>query len=144
MKTQNNTFLKGIIDGIPICLGYISVSFAFGIFSVECGLSILEALFISLTNVTSAGQLAAVPIIIGGGSLIELASTQLIINLRYALMSVSLSQRLDKTVTLRDRFIIAFFNTRRIYYLLIRKHLVSLYGYVRNVKKRCEKTHCEK
>ena len=115
MKTQNNTFLKGIIDGIPICLGYISVSFAFGIFSVECGLSILEALFISLTNVTSAGQLAAVPIIIGGGSLIELASTQLIINLRYALMSVSLSQHLNTDVRMVDRFIISFVNTDEVF-----------------------------
>ena len=115
MKTQNNTFLKGIIDGIPICLGYISVSFAFGIFSVECGLSILEALFISLTNVTSAGQLAAVPIIIGGGSLIELAATQLIINLRYALMSVSLSQHLNPDVRMIDRFIISFVNTDEVF-----------------------------
>ena len=92
MQIQKNTFLKGIIDGIPICLGYLSVSFAFGIFSVESGLSILEAVLISMTNVTSAGQLAAVPIITGGGAFLELAATQLVINLRYALMSVSLSQ----------------------------------------------------
>jgi predicted branched-subunit amino acid permease len=93
MKEQNS-FLKGIKDGIPICLGYLSVSFAFGIFSIQNGLSILEAVLISMTCVTSAGQLAGVPIIATGGSLIELAVTQLIINLRYSLMSVSLSQKL--------------------------------------------------
>jgi len=115
MQLQKNTFLKGLYDGIPICLGYLSVSFAFGIFSVESGLSILEALLISMTNVTSAGQLAAVPIISGGGAFLELAATQFIINLRYALMSVSLSQRLHSNVRLIDRFIISFVNTDEVF-----------------------------
>lgn len=109
------TFRKGIIDGLPIAIGYLSVSFAFGIFAVSSGLRVVEALLISVTNVTSAGQLAAVPIITGGGMLIELAVSQLIINLRYALMSISLSQRLDKTVRLADRFLIAFVNTDEVF-----------------------------
>ena len=68
-----------------------------------------------MTNVTSAGQLAAVPIIAGGGSLYELAVSQLIINLRYALMSVSLSQKLGTSVRMSDRFLIAFMNTDEIF-----------------------------
>lgn len=115
MKIEKNTFLKGIADGIPICLGYLSVSFAFGIFSVDSGLTILEALLISMTNVTSAGQLAAVPIIIGGGSIAELCATQFVINLRYALMSVSLSQKLHKSIRMADRFVIAFVNTDEVF-----------------------------
>ncbi len=107
--------MQGIRDGIPICLGYLSVSFAFGIFAVESGLSIWEALLISMTCVTSAGQLAGVPIIGAGGSLIELAATQLIINLRYSLMSVSLSQKLGKSVKMADRFLISFVNTDEVF-----------------------------
>lgn len=109
------TFKKGLIDGLPVGIGYLSVAFAFGIFAVASGLSISDALLISMTNVTSAGQLAAVPIIAGGGMLTELAMSQLVINLRYALMSVSLSQKLDKTVRLFDRFIIAFVNTDEVF-----------------------------
>lgn len=112
---KENSFLKGITDGIPICLGYLSVAFAFGIFTVSNGLTSIEAVLISMTNVTSAGQLAAVPIMISGGTLIELALSQLIINLRYALMSVSLSQKFDKSVRLIDRFIIAFINTDEVF-----------------------------
>ncbi len=112
---ENNSFTKGIKDGIPICLGYLSVAFAFGIFSLDSGLSIWQALMISMTNVTSAGQLAAVPIIIAGGSLWELALSQLVINLRYALMSVSLSQKLGGSVRGIDRFIIAFVNTDEVF-----------------------------
>ena len=113
MKLQS--FRKGIIDGIPICLGYLSVSFAFGIFAVESGLSILESLLLSMCCVTSAGQLAAVPIIGGLGSLVELAISQLVINMRYALMSVSLSQKMDEQITLADRFAIAFINTDEVF-----------------------------
>lgn len=112
---ERNSFRRGIIDGFPICVGYLSVAFAFGIFATGNGLSIIEALMISMTNVTSAGQLAAVPIIATGGSLIELATTQLIINLRYALMSVSLSQRLGKNVRMIDRFLISFVNTDEVF-----------------------------
>ncbi|MBE6719163.1 MAG: AzlC family ABC transporter permease [Ruminococcaceae bacterium] len=114
-RIKENTFLKGIVDGLPICLGYISVAFAFGIFSVSNGLTAAEAVLISMTNVTSAGQLAAVPIMTLGGTLFEMALSQLVINLRYALMSVSLSQKLDSSVHLADRFLIAFVNTDEVF-----------------------------
>lgn len=113
--TENNSLRLGLRDGIPICLGYFSVSFAFGIFTVSSGLSIWEAVLISLTNVTSAGQLAAVPIFAGGGTLIELAVTLFVINLRYALMSVSLSQKLGPSVRFLDRFWVAFMNTDEVF-----------------------------
>ncbi len=108
-------FKRGIRDGLPICFGYLSVSFAFGIFAVASGLGALEALLLSMTNVTSAGQFAAVPIIAAGGSLLELALIQLVINARYALMSLSLSQKLGKDIRLRDRFLIAFVNTDEVF-----------------------------
>ncbi|MBE7062269.1 MAG: AzlC family ABC transporter permease [Ruminococcaceae bacterium] len=108
-------FSRGIRDGLPICFGYLSVSFAFGIFAVASGLGTLEALLLSMANVTSAGQFAAVPIIAAGGSLLELALIQLVINARYALMSLSLSQKLGNDVRTRDRFLIAFVNTDEVF-----------------------------
>lgn len=112
---ENNNFKMGVRDGLPIGLGYLSVSFAFGIFAVASGLSIWETLLISMLNLTSAGQLAGVPIIAAGGSFFELGLTQLVINLRYSLMSVSLSQRLGESVRSRDRFLIAFANTDEVF-----------------------------
>lgn len=120
--SENNNFRMGLRDGIPIFLGYFAVSFAFGIFSVSFGLSVPEAVLISMTNLTSAGQLAAVPIICGGGSFIELAASQLVINLRYSLMSVSLSQRLGKHTSRADRFWIAFGVTDEIFAVAMSKH----------------------
>lgn len=112
---ENNKFTKGVTDGLPICFGYLAVSFAFGISAVQGGLSWLEALLISAFNLTSAGQLAGVGVIISSGSLIEMAVTQLVINSRYSLMSVSLSQKLSDKVSLLDRFLIAFGNTDEIF-----------------------------
>ncbi len=130
MNIKKNTFKEGIIDGLPICIGYLSVAFAFGIFSVENGLSVFEAILISMTNVTSAGQLAAVPIITGGGTLIELCATQFIINLRYALMSISLSQKLDKKVNTLDRLIVSFVNTDEVFAVASAKGFSLKKGYL--------------
>lgn len=105
---ENNSFIKGLKNGLPICIGYFAVSFAFGITAVQYGLTWVEALLISMTNLTSAGQLAGTPIIAGGGTLIEMAVSQLIINSRYALMSVSVSQKLGESIKLRHRFLISF------------------------------------
>ena len=58
------SFRMGLMHGVPIAIGYLSVSFAFGIFATESGLGILETLLISMLNATSAGQLATVPIIV--------------------------------------------------------------------------------
>ena len=112
---KKSEFMRGLYSGIPICLGYVSVSFAFGIFAVESGLTLWQALLLSATGVTSAGQLAAVPIIVGCGGLLELAVSQLVINLRYSLMSISLSQKFDRFVGLFDRFAIAFVNTDEVF-----------------------------
>lgn len=113
MKKQE--FRQGLRDGIPIALGYFSVSFSFGILALGGGLSIFQAALTSLTNVTSAGQFAGLQIIIAGGTLAEMVLTQLIINLRYALMSLSMSQKLDDKVTLWQRLVIAFANTDEIF-----------------------------
>ena len=112
---NQSPYRRGLLDGLPIGLGYLRVSFAFGIFAVNSGLTATEASLISMTCMTSAGQLAAVPIMTGGGSLLELIVSQIIINLRYSLMSISLSQKLGADVTAADRFAIAFFNTDEIY-----------------------------
>ncbi len=114
---EYNSFKRGLAEGVPIALGYFAVSFAFGIFVINQGVGFtwFHALLVSMTNVTSAGQLAGVPIIAAGGTFLELAVSQLVINLRYALMSVSLSQKMGKSVTVLDRFIIAFINTDEVF-----------------------------
>ena len=111
----HNKIKAGLRDGIPIGLGYFSVSFTFGMLAVKSGISPFHAVLISLLNLTSAGQFAGLTVIVSGASLLEMALTQLVINIRYALMSVSLSQKLDESVKVRQRLLIAYGNTDEIF-----------------------------
>lgn len=128
---MNSHFLKGVNHGIPIALGYLSVSFGFGILAVRTGLTVLEALFISVTNLTSAGQAAGVAVIAASGTLLEMALTQLVINLRYALMAFSLSQRLDNTFRTPQRLLVSFSITDEIFAVAVSQpeKLTSKYMY---------------
>lgn len=111
----HNKIKAGLCDGIPIAAGYFSVSFTFGMLAVQDGMSPFHAVLISLLNLTSAGQFAGLTVIVSGASLLEMALTQLVINIRYALMSVSLSQKLDSSVKTFQRMLIAYGNTDEIF-----------------------------
>ncbi len=111
----NNRFLTGLRHGIPIALGYFSVSFPFGMACVRDGLTPLQATLISLTNLTSAGQFAALPLMVAQASLFELALTQFIINLRYALMGLSLAPHFGSTMNTARRLLFSFANTDEIF-----------------------------
>ena len=106
---------KGLHDGIPIGLGYLAVSFTFGIMAAGAGLTAPEAVLMSFTNLTSAGQFAGLGIIQAGGSLLEMAAAQLIINLRYCLMSCALSQKFSPDMPFLHRFFFSFFVTDEIF-----------------------------
>lgn len=108
-------FKRGFKNGIPIFLGYLAVSFTFGIAARNAGLTSLQAILISATNLTSAGQFAAIGVIAAGSGYIEMALTQLVINLRYCLMSSSLSQRFDEKMKPYHRFLISFGVTDEIF-----------------------------
>lgn len=117
MEKVQNHFMRGVQDSIPIGLGYISVSFTFGMMAVSQGVPLSVAVGISLTNLTSAGQFSGLALMIAQGSYIELALSQFIINLRYALMSLSLSQRVDKKMTTTQRAVVSFGVTDEIFAL---------------------------
>lgn len=108
-------FKQGLKNGIPIFLGYLAVSFTFGIQAKSMGIATLQAALISAANLTSAGQFAALGVIASAASYIEMALTQLVINLRYCLMSSSLSQRFDTKMNPIHRYLISFGVTDEIF-----------------------------
>ncbi len=110
-----NEIKEGIKDGIPIALGYFSVSVAFGVSAVGAGVPWWGASLISLTNLTSAGQKAGVDVMAVGGSILLIVLTTLIINMRYFLMGVSMSQKVEEKMPIWQRLLIAFGITDEIY-----------------------------
>lgn len=112
---------EGVKDGLPIGLGYLSVSFTFGILAVSRGLSWLQASLISLFNITSAGQVAGLGIMTAGGGIIAMIISQIVINLRYSLMGIALSQKADKTMTPLLRILLSFAITDEIFGVAVSK-----------------------
>lgn len=110
-----NQFLKGLRSGVPIGLGYLSVSFSFGVLAVSLGFSWWQAVIISMTTLTSAGQLAGIKVMLFPGQYAEMLVSQLTINVRYSFMSLSLSQRADKNFCGIKRWLMAFFMTDEIF-----------------------------
>jgi predicted branched-subunit amino acid permease len=110
-------FTAGMKDGMPVCVGYFFVSFGFGAMAVAQGLKLWHAVLMSAVNLTSAGQFAGLTVITAGAAMLELILTQLVINSRYALMSVALGQRLGSGVGIGKRMAMAFFNTDEVFAL---------------------------
>ncbi|MCX7773019.1 MAG: AzlC family ABC transporter permease, partial [Clostridia bacterium] len=120
-KQSLNNYYIGFKDGIPIGLGYLSVSFTFGMMAVHSGLPVWMAVLISMTNLTSAGQFAGISLMATGAPLIEMALTQLVINARYALMSLSLSQKVDQSFNFMHRLFVSFGITDEVFALASRQ-----------------------
>lgn len=114
-EKQKLKFKNGIKDGLPIGLGYLSVSFAFGVQASILSIPPFMSLFISMTNLTSAGQLAGLTIIAGLGTILEMVLAQLVINARYFLMSLTLSQKLDNSFSTKNRIFFSAFITDEIF-----------------------------
>ena len=110
-------YRTGVRTGLPVGLGYFSVSFGFGAMAVSKGLSVGAATLISASNLTSAGQFAGLGVIVDNSGLWLMILTQLIINSRYALMSLALSQRMGQEIGLIPRLCVAFINTDEVFAL---------------------------
>ena len=115
------SFKNGLYDGLPIGLGYFSVSIAFGIQASMLGLPVFISIMISMTNLTSAGQLSGILIISALGTILELIIAQIVINARYFLMSISLSHKLDNSFTLKRKLFLSAFITDEIFAVSIIK-----------------------
>lgn len=108
-------YLRGLKAGIPIGIGYLSVSFGLGILAVSLGFHVWQAVLISMLTVTSAGQLSGLHTMCIPGQYIEMLISQLTINVRYSFMSVCLSQKTDPKFKGIYRWLLGFFMTDEIF-----------------------------
>lgn len=120
-----NNYRRGLKAGIPIALGYLSVSFTFGIIAVSYGLFWWQALIISMTTVTSAGQFAGIGIMLHPGQYFQMLISQITINIRYSFMSISVGQKADKRFKGLSRWILGFMMTDEIFAVATQEEKVS-------------------
>ena len=123
-------FKEGIRDGLPICLGYISVSMAFCLSAAKMGIPVWTAVLMSLTNLTSAGQFAGATLLATHGTYLELTISMLIINIRYFLMSLSVSQKVDKEFTTGRRLAASFGITDEVFAVSMQRRKELSFSYM--------------
>lgn len=115
LKNNIKWYRKGLVDGIPIALGYFAVAFTLGIVAKRAGLTPLQAMLAAgLTN-ASAGGYAGFTLISENASYLEMALTQLVVNARYILMAFVLSQKLAPKTSTLHRSLVAFDVTDEIF-----------------------------
>ena len=115
-------FKNGFVLGLPIMLGYLPVSFTFGSVAVGGGLSPLSAFLMSLTNLTSSGQFAVTEIIAEHGAFLEVVMVTLVINIRYFLMSMALSQKLEPGTSIFKKMAFSFGVTDEVFAVASTQH----------------------
>lgn len=118
-------FRRGVIAGFPIGLGYLSVSFTFGIMAASMGLAWWQATLISMCTVTSAGQFAGLQMMLVPGQYVQMLITEITINLRYSFMSISVSQKADAKFRGIWRWLFGFMMTDEIFAVASREERVG-------------------
>lgn len=128
-------YLAGVRDSIPVALSYFTVCLAFGLYCAQAGVSVFASGLMSFTNMSSTGQFGGLQVIIAHGTLFQLALTVILVNLRYLLMSVSLSQSLDRGADgtggfkMWQRLVIGWAVTDEIYALAMAQPVVTFAYY---------------
>jgi predicted branched-subunit amino acid permease len=103
---------------------------AFGLTAVKSGMPLWATVLISLTNLTSAGQFAGTNLLLAQSSYIELMITTFIINIRYFLMSITVSQNLHKDYKMRERLITSFAVTDEIFAVSVQRRSELTFSYM--------------
>lgn len=124
-------FKQGLKDGIPIGLGYLAVSFSLGIAAKAAGLTPIQGFVVSLLCMASAGEYVGFMSIAAGAAYIEIAIATLIANARYLLMSTAMSQRMESTLSIKHRLLMAFGITDELFGIAIARpgYLNPFYSY---------------
>jgi len=105
----------GLREGVPIGLGYFAVGFTLGIAAKNAGITAFQMGLMSFMLHASAGQFAAITVIAGQSGYFAMFLTQLVINIRYLLMSAALSQKISPDTSLGKRMLLSYFVTDEIF-----------------------------
>lgn len=112
-------FLLGLRDGLPVGLGYLTVSFSLGIAAQNIGMDAVQGFLMSLLGIASAGEYAAVTVMAADAGLLTMVVMTLVANARYLLMSCALSQKFSPDTPMRHRFFVGFSVTDELFGLAV-------------------------
>ena len=95
-KTRKHlpSWLNGLVQALPIVLGYVPVGFAYGVLAQKAGLSTLMTLLMSVIVFAGSAQLIAVGLFSAGMDPLSIILTTFVVNLRHMLFSAALSPKM--------------------------------------------------
>lgn len=127
---QSLTFLRGVQEGFPICVGYFPTAMAFGLVCRDVNLKIWEALLFSVTNFAGSGQFLAINLLASGSLLFEIFVGVLLVNLRYAFMGAALSSKLESGIHGIKRLMLAHGTTDEVFSVAVLHNGLLSYAYM--------------
>jgi len=92
---------KGIIQALPIVIGYIPLSFAYGVMAQDIGLSFFATILMSIIVFAGSSQYIAVGMMAANQPVFSIVFTTFIVNLRHLLLSTAISPYLSKWSSLQ-------------------------------------------
>ncbi|XVH32458.1 AzlC family ABC transporter permease [Haloferacaceae archaeon DSL9] len=120
-STIPSDFRAGIRASAPLLLGIVPFALVAGIGATSAGMSVVQALGLSLFVFAGASQLAAIDLIGSNASLLVVVATAVIINLRMLMYSASIAPYFQ-SFRLRSKGILAYFLTDQVYALSVAEY----------------------
>ncbi|OCQ53657.1 Inner membrane protein YgaZ [Photorhabdus australis subsp. thailandensis] len=108
LSAKKSSFTDGIIDSLPIVIGYVPVAFAFGLNAIKLGFNPIEAIFFSCIIYAGASQFVITALLSAGTSLWVSALTIMAMDVRHILYGPSLRHRIKDKLTEKKTLIWAF------------------------------------
>ncbi|MGM0604357.1 MAG: AzlC family ABC transporter permease [Halobacteriota archaeon] len=117
-------FIAGVRVAVPIILGIIPFALVAGITAVGAGLSILEAVGMSVIVFAGASQLAAIDLIGSNASFVVVVATAVVINVRMMMYSASIAPYFQR-FSLRLRSLLAYVLTDQAYAMSVAEYATN-------------------
>ncbi|MBN6887608.1 branched chain amino acid efflux pump [Cytobacillus horneckiae] len=95
IEEQESPFKKGVQAGLSIAIGYAPVALTFGLLAKTTGLTMGEAMLMSIIVFAGAAQYISLSLIALGTSAFEIILTTFIVNIRHFLMSTALNEKAE-------------------------------------------------
>ncbi|WP_027409008.1 AzlC family ABC transporter permease [Anoxybacteroides tepidamans] len=92
---KSSSFRQGAQAGVSIAIGYMPIALAFGFLAKTTGLSLWEAVLMSVIVFAGASQYIALNLLSLGTGAFEIVLTTFILNIRHFLMSASLNEKAE-------------------------------------------------
>ncbi|WP_270182492.1 AzlC family ABC transporter permease [Alkalihalobacillus sp. CinArs1] len=89
-------FATGLRAGTSIAIGYMPVALTFGLLARTTGLTVFEAILMSMLVFAGAAQYITLSLLAIGTGALEIIFTIFIVNIRHLLMSASINERVTE------------------------------------------------